>query len=55
MYDWEELRFEGDEQICFRAKDSQEGFEVISAMQDEMGMTASATLTMKLIEHFSPK
>ena len=55
MYDWRELRFENDSQLYYRAQDSADGKLIFAARQDEMGMTASATLTMKLIEHFRPK
>lgn len=51
MYDWKEIRFDGDDQLYFQAGE----LPVYAARQDEMGMTASATLTMKLIEHFRPK
>ena len=53
MYDWRELRFDGDDQLyyIYEADDRR----ICAARQDEMGMTASATLTMKLIEHFRPK
>ena len=55
MYDWRERRFEGDSQLYYEAEETKDGMPIVSAMQDEMGMTASATLTMKLIEHFRPK
>lgn len=53
MYDWRELRFDGDDQLyyIYEAGDR----KICAARQDEMGMTASATLTMKLTEHFRPK
>ncbi len=54
MYDWTEFRIDGDSQTYYRAQDSQNR-TIYAARQDEMGMTASATLTMKLIEHFRPK
>ncbi len=54
MYDWKELRFDTDEQLYYTAKDGK-GRVVYAAKQDEMGMTASATLTIKCIEHFRPK
>lgn len=53
MYDWEEIRIEGDTQIYHQA--SHAGRKIIAARQDEMGMTAAATLTMKVIQHFRPK
>ncbi len=55
MYGWEELYFDGDLQTYYRASEMKNGLPIVCAMQDEMGMTASATLTMKLIEHFRPK
>lgn len=55
MYNWKELMFDGDTQLYYQAEETRFGLPIIAAMQDEMGMTASATLTMKLIEHFRPK
>lgn len=55
MYAWQPLRIDGDEQLYYRADYLKNGMEIVAARQDEMGMTASATLTMKLIEHFRPK
>ena len=55
MYDWQEFRIEGDDQIYYQAEHSGSGMKIISARQDEMGMTAAATLTMKMIQHFRPK
>lgn len=55
MYEWSELRFDGDEQLYYKAENQEDGKIIYAARQDEMGMTASATLTMKLIEHFRPK
>lgn len=55
MYDWKDVRFDGDMQLYREADYTKEGMKIIAARQDEMGMTASATLTMKLIEHFRPK
>lgn len=55
MYNWKTVRFNGDDQLYYQAEETKNGMPIISAMQDEMGMTASATLTMKLIEHFKPK
>ena len=54
MYDWKEFRMEGDSQLYYEAQDTGDR-KIVAARQDEMGMTASATLTMKLIEHFRPK
>ena len=55
MYDWKEFYIEGDSQLYYEAASDNNGMKIIAARQDEMGMTASATLTMKLIEHFRPK
>ena len=55
MYDWQEFRMDGDSQVYYRALHAPSGMPIIAARQDEMGMTASATLTMKLIQHFRPK
>lgn len=55
MYPWQELRLEGDDQRYYRARLPLSGREIVAARQDEMGMTASATLTMKLIQHFRPQ
>lgn len=54
MYDWKPFRIDGDEQLYYEAQNSKKGV-IIASRQDETGMTASATLTMKLIEHFCPK
>lgn len=53
MYEWTEFQFENDDQLYYRIEI--DGKIIIAAKQDEMGMTASATLTMKIIEHFRPK
>lgn len=55
MYSWQEQRIDGDEQLYYIAKEKRFGKRIIAAKQDEMGMTASATLTMKIIQHFHPK
>lgn len=55
MYEWQELHFDGDDQIYYEAVGLTDGKKIYAARQDEMGMTASATLTMKLISHFRPK
>lgn len=56
MYDWQEHFFEGDDQRYYEASFVRDGesHKVITARQDEMGMTASATLAMKLIQHYRP-
>ncbi|MCQ2489310.1 MAG: hypothetical protein MJ111_01990 [Clostridia bacterium] len=55
MYDWSEVKFDDDDQIYYKAGDQKNNLLIYAAKQDEMGMTASATLTMKLIDHFRPK
>ena len=56
MYDWEERRFDGDDQVYLEAEmpKGDHTVKVVAARQDEMGMTASATLSMKLIQRFRP-
>ena len=55
MYNWKKKRFKNDSQLYYVADETKNGMRIIAARQDEMGMTASATLTMKLIYHFRPK
>ena len=57
MFDWKDLGIEGDDQQYMEAFIERDGkrLRVISAQQDEMGMTASATLTTKMIYLFSPE
>ena len=55
MYDWKEFYIDGDSQLYYEADYTKDGMKIFAARQDEMGMTASATLTMKMIEHFRPK
>ena len=56
MYDWQEHYFEGDDQRYYEASFVRDGesHKVVTARQDEMGMTASATLAMKLIQYYHP-
>lgn len=54
MYDWTPVQIDGDMQLYYKARQEDKGI-IIAARQDEMGMTAAATLTMKLVEHFRPK
>ena len=54
MYDWKKLMIDGDDQTYYEAESFPRG-RLIASRQDEMGMTASATLTMKLVEHFRPR
>ena len=48
MYDWSDLTIEGDDQAYMEAFVERDGrrLRIISAQQDEMGMTASAALTI---------
>ena len=55
MYPWRAFRAEGDDQLYYRAEAPASGRLIVAARQDEMGMTASATLTMKLIQTFRPQ
>ena len=57
MYDWTDLHIDGDDQAYMEVFIEKNGrkLRIISAQQDEMGMTASATLTMKMITHFAPE
>jgi len=53
MYEWDAFTVEGDAQEYFRHQ-HRKGI-IVCAQQDEMGMTASATLTTKMIWHFKPR
>ena len=55
--DWQELRLENDNQIYYTADFERDGklYHVVTAQQNEMGMTASAVLSMKMITHFRPR
>ena len=57
MFEWKAFKISGDEQEYFEAFVQRDGkkLRVVSAQQDEMGMTASASLTMKMIHHFTPE
>jgi len=57
MFDWHDLIVEGDAQEYMEAFIEKEGrpLRIVCAQQDEMGMTASATLTTKMIGLFSPE
>lgn len=57
MYDWEECRLPGDNQLYFTSSFTKQGteYKVVAARQSEMGMTAAATLTMKLIQQWKPQ
>ena len=57
MFDWKELRVHGDDQPYKEAfiEKNGEQLHVICAQQDEMGMTASAALTAKMIHLFTPE
>ena len=57
MYDWKKKTFKGDTQVYYEAAFERCGLthRVITARQDEMGMTACAALCMKVIAHFRPR
>ena len=57
MFDWKDLRIDGDDQPYKEAflEKSGKRLRIISGQQDEMGMTASATLTTKMIHLFVPE
>ena len=57
MFDWKDLRIKYDDQPYKEAFIEKDGkrLRIISGQQDEMGMTASATLTTKMIHHFVPE
>lgn len=57
MYDWTDLHIDGDDQPYMEAFVEKDGrkLRIISSQQDEMGMTASAALTMKMISLFAPE
>lgn len=57
MYPWTERRFPDDEQVYYEAEFTRNGVRrrVVYARQDEMGMTAGAVLSMKLIERYRPE
>ncbi len=56
IYDWKETVFDGDDQLYYEAETEKNGHSVriAAAQQDEMGMTAAATLSMKLIDRYHP-
>lgn len=57
MFDWKTYKVEGDEQVYYETFIERDDGKkrVIAAQQDEMGMTAAAALSMKLIYEFRPK
>lgn len=57
LYDWRERRFPGDDQLYYEAEFQRDGVcrRIVAAQQDEMGMTASTALSMKLIDHYRPR
>lgn len=56
MYDWKPKKYRGDAQRYYEAtfRKGDKTLKILSAQQDEMGMTAAATLSMKLIQHARP-
>lgn len=57
MYDWKPKKYRGDSQHYVETTVMIDGKarKIIAAQQDEMGMTAAATLSMKIIQHVRPK
>ena len=57
MYSWETVTFSDDAQTYYTASVEKDDHlcKIVYARQEEMGMTAAVTLTMKLIEHFRPR
>ena len=57
MFDWTPLRIAGDGQEYHETRVEKGGrrLRVVCARQDEMGMTASAALTMRMIHLFAPE
>lgn len=57
MYDWREKNFDNDVQTYYEAAFVRDGkpCRIVTTQQNAMGMTAAATLSMKLIEHFRPR
>lgn len=57
MYDWTPVIFPDDAHTYYTASFEKDGkaYKTAYARQSEMGMTAAVTLTMKMIEHFSPQ
>lgn len=57
MYDWKEHTFPDDDQLYLEAEFTREDttYKVVAAKQNEMGMTAAATLSMKIMAHYRPQ
>lgn len=57
MYDWQEVNFDNDVQTYYQAEfiQNKTPYKIVTTQQSTMGMTAAATLSMKLIEHFRPR
>ncbi len=57
MFDWQEVTLTGDDQIyyIYEISNDNQKKKIVAARQDEMGMCASATLSMKLREQFRPQ
>ena len=56
MYDWREVRFDDDDQVYWEAEmpKGDHSVRVVAGRQGELGMTAAATLSMKLISRYHP-
>ncbi len=57
MFEWRELTIDGDDQQYYVSEFLRNGEQklIVAARQDEMGMCASAALSMKLVEQFRPE
>lgn len=57
MYNWQSKCFEGDDQLYYEASFVRDGktYLVAASRQREMGMTAAAVTSMKLISHYHPQ
>ncbi len=57
MFDWQEVTLTGDDQTYYMIElsDGDKTKKIVAARQDEMGMCASAALSMKLMEQFRPQ
>ena len=55
--DWERVEISGDDQVYYEASFMKDGVRrrVITAQQNEMGMTAAAMLTSRIIHEFRPR
>lgn len=52
--DWQKIEFEYDPTLYYKTNFGN-NIKIVTAQQSEMGMSSSATLTMKMISHFRPE